>query len=206
MNPVDVAVVLIVVLSALFGLTRGFVHEVLSGASWIGAVALTWLSGASVGRMVHDTISPFAPSMPAWSGEAFGAIVVFVGSLCFFLAVGHGIAARLVGGIPGVFGRLLGVVLGVARGAFLVGYGYLQIGAVVPADAQVLREARTLPLVEQAAGWVRRLNLPSLSGRAAPPAPGFPAPAPGPTPGLTPAPTPGGKPQGMLFQPATSPT
>jgi membrane protein required for colicin V production len=208
MNPIDVLAVLTVVLSALFGLTRGATHEVLSAIAWIAAIVLTWLSGSWAGRLVHDWVAPIAPQMPPVSGEVAGPILVFVAGLCFFLAVGHGIAARLAGGIPGPFSRLLGVVLGVARGAFLLGYGYLQISAVVPADAAVLREARTLPLIEQAAGIVRRLNLPGVAGGpgSAAPAipsqpggqPGFPGtpgqPPPGtPRPSPAPAPAPPGK-------------
>jgi membrane protein required for colicin V production len=195
MNPVDLAVILIVVLSALFGLTRGFVHELLSTVAWVAAIALTWAGGPWAGRMVQGWV---APSLPAAGADAAGPVIVFLVGLAFFLAVGHGIAARLAGGTPGAFSRLLGIVFGVARGALLVGYAYLQVSAVVPPDAPVLREARTLPLIEQAAGMVRRLNLPGLGAAALPnqPTPGFPGtgpnlgPAPGPNPGRAPAPAP----------------
>jgi membrane protein required for colicin V production len=185
MNPVDLAVILIVVLSALFGLTRGFIHEVFSAASWIGAIALTWGSAAWALRMARESLAPLASSMPAASNEIAGPVIVMVASLCLFLAIGHGLAARLSGGVPGAFSRFLGVIFGVARGAFLVGYAYLQIGAAVPAEAQpqALRDARTLPLIEQAAGWVRRLNLPDLRGQPGQPGPGAPAPLPGSPPG-----------------------
>jgi len=195
MNPIDLAVVLIVVLSALFGLTRGLVHEILSTVAWLAAIVLAWASGPWAGRMVRDWV---APSLPAASSDAAGQTAILLVGLAFFLAVGHGMAARLSGGTPGAFGRLLGVVFGVARGAFLVGYAYLQVSAVVPPDAPVLREARTLPLIERAAGIVRRLNLPAPGPAALPgqPTPGFPGtapnlgPAPGPNPGRAPAPAP----------------
>jgi membrane protein required for colicin V production len=207
MNPIDVLAVLTVVLSALFGLTRGAIHEVLSAIAWIAAIVLTWVSGGWAARMVHDWVAPLAPQMPAVSGDVAGPILIFVAGLCFFLAVGHGIAARLAGGIPGAFSRLVGVVLGVARGAFLLGYAYLQITAVVPVDAAMLREARTLPLIEQSAAIVRRLNLPGVAGGPGQPAPAFPSqpgasgqpgfpgtpggqPAPAPRPNPAPAPAP----------------
>ena len=141
--------------------------------------------------MIRDWV---APSLPAAGAEGAGPIIIFLVGLAFFLAVGHGMAARLAGGTPGAFGRLLGVVFGVARGGFLVGYAYLQVSAVVPPDAPMLREARTLPLIEQAAGIVRRLNLPGPGPAALPsqPTPGFPGtapilgPAPGPNPGARP--------------------
>jgi uncharacterized membrane protein required for colicin V production len=175
MNPIDLLAVLTVVLSALFGLTRGAIHEVLSAIAWIAAVGLTWLGGGWAGGIVREWMAPLAPQLPPAGGELSGPILLFVVGLCFFLAVGHGIAARLAGGIPGAFSRLLGIVLGVARGGFLVGYAYLQISAVVPADAAVLREARTLPLIEQAAAIVRRLNLPGVAGGPSQALPAFPS-------------------------------
>ena len=42
MNPADIFVIVIVVLSALVGLMRGFIREVISVVSWIGAGYATY--------------------------------------------------------------------------------------------------------------------------------------------------------------------
>ncbi|TMK28624.1 MAG: CvpA family protein, partial [Alphaproteobacteria bacterium] len=41
MNPLDLGVIAIIVLSAIFAFARGFVREALSIIAWVGAAAIT---------------------------------------------------------------------------------------------------------------------------------------------------------------------
>ena len=42
MNPIDIGVIAIIVLSAIFAFARGFVREALSIVAWVGAAVITF--------------------------------------------------------------------------------------------------------------------------------------------------------------------
>ena len=41
-NPTDLVVIVVILLSAIFAFVRGFVHEVLAVGAWLGAAIALW--------------------------------------------------------------------------------------------------------------------------------------------------------------------
>jgi membrane protein required for colicin V production len=171
MNWVDLAVLGVVVVSALLGMMRGFVREALGLCAWLAA-AYAALRG------FHDA----QPIVRSWVGDpnladplAFGGVFLIV--LIVLSIVAHMIAQVVRGSVLGGLDRSLGAVFGVARGAILVVAAYIVAGMVLPTDRwpPVVLDARVLPAVHDGAVWAAR-QLPEGYRPQVAPAPGQPVP------------------------------
>lgn len=152
-NYLDLAVLGVILLSALFAVMRGFVREVLSVAGWIGAALVALYGFTPLRPHARDLLGP---SLIA--DIALGA-VLFLFALIVFSLVTHAIASRVRGSALSAVDRTLGLVFGIVRGAALVCLAYLLLGWAVPAAEHPpwITGARTLPFVQQGATWLTRL-------------------------------------------------
>ncbi|HEV7372340.1 CvpA family protein [Arenibaculum sp.] len=152
-NPTDIAVLVILLLSALLAFARGFVREVLSVAAWVGAAL------AAVWAFPH--VEPIARQyigmeLAANAAAAIGVfLVVLVVLSVLFGRVSRGVRTSSLNAVD----RSLGFLFGIARGALLVCLAYLLIAWVYPADEHPawLRDARTRPVIQAGADQLRRL-------------------------------------------------
>ena len=162
MNYVDLAVIGIVLLSALFAVLRGFVREVLSVAGWIGA-ALVALYG-------FTPLRPHARELlgPTLIADIALGTVLFLFALIVFSLITHAIAGRVRGSALSAVDRSLGLVFGIVRGGVLVCLAYLLLVWAVPAGDHpvMVREARALPLVQRGAEWLTTLVPKDFRNRA----------------------------------------
>jgi membrane protein required for colicin V production len=163
MNWLDLAVIGIVILSAIFAFARGFVREALSIVAWIGAGAITlygfsWVY-ARVDPMVHNALL----------SQLIAGFGLFVISLVV-LTILTGIVARAVRatGLSPI-DRTLGFVFGLARGAFLVCLAYLLLDVSVQAsDRPVwIKEAKSGPYLHEGADVLRGFLPESLKIKSA---------------------------------------
>jgi membrane protein required for colicin V production len=111
---VDYLIIAIIALSAVIGLARGLVREVISLAVWIAALAAAWLFYEPVAAQLTPWIS--TPSVRI--GAA--VLILVIGVLIVGAILGY-LLATLIDrtGLTGT-DRLLGVIFGAARGAVLV--------------------------------------------------------------------------------------
>lgn len=155
-NTADIAVLVVVLLSGLWGLMRGFVHEVLGIAAWIGAIAAT--------LFLAPFAQPYARQLIGldWAADVATYIVIFLLVLVLLSILTGSISSRVKASSLGMLDRTLGFIFGLVRGAILVCLAYLALTwAVRPADQPAwVAEARTLPLVQRGAGMLSSL-LPS---------------------------------------------
>lgn len=138
----DLIVIGIVVLSGLFALARGLVKELLSIASWGGAVLVTLFGFLPARAFARDVIT-----WPLAADVAAGA-ALFLGSLFIFSFISHFIAKAIHGSAVGALNRTLGFVFGLARGLLIVVVLYLAAGWAIGRNDQPewFRNARTVPL------------------------------------------------------------
>ncbi len=157
MNPADIFVIVIVVLSALVGLMRGFIREVLSVASWVAAGFVTYKTFEWSRIVARDLLSslPVGPTI----ADIAGPTVVFIVTLIACSVVSHFIASMVTGGILGAVDRSLGFVFGVGRGLLLVGLAFLAFNWFVPAQQRPpwIDTARSLPLVNAIAEYLQQI-------------------------------------------------
>ena len=150
MNPLDLGVIAVLGLSAIFAFARGLMREALSIVAWVGAAYITfYIYGrveTAVEPMVHN------PLLSGLIGIAGTFIVCLI-----ILTVITGIAARAVRstGLSPI-DRTLGFVFGLLRGAFILSLAYLMLDMVQPNDRpQWLRDAKSAPYLEQGANLIR---------------------------------------------------
>ena len=148
MNPLDIGVIAVVVLSAVFAFARGFVREALSIVAWVGAAIVTrygfdWVY-ARVNPLIHNVL---LSQLAAGFGLFLVALVA--------LTIVTGIIARMVHAAGlGPIDRTLGFLFGLARGAAVVCLAYLLLDLSVPQASdrpEWIREAKSGPYLHEGA-------------------------------------------------------
>ena len=148
-NQFDWIVLGVVIISALFGLSRGFAREVTSFLGWVGAFLLANVLALPVSETMSDIINDRSIRyVTAWGG-------VFVAVLFFFGSVGRWLSNQLRQ--PGLnFGnRLLGACFGAARGVIIAAALTLLFKGVIPdSEATLLKESVVIDDLEIVAEWL----------------------------------------------------
>ncbi|HVB15224.1 MAG TPA: CvpA family protein [Stellaceae bacterium] len=152
MNWLDLGVIGIVVLSAVFAFARGFVREALSIVAWVGAAAITlyaftW-TDAQVEPHVHDRLL----------SQLITGFGLFIASIVV-LTIITGFIARMVhaSGLSPI-DRTLGFIFGVARGLFVVCLAYLLLDLSLPQanDRPAwIRDAKSGPYLHEGADMLK---------------------------------------------------
>ena len=147
MNWVDIILLGVIALSAILAFFHGLVREALGVAGWIGAAVVALLAR----KQVQPVLDPYFT--PPWLAEAIGAGVVFLVALIAFKLMINAVADRVQDSALGGIDRVLGLVFGAARGAFLLVVAYIVAGLLLPGDRwpEPVLEARSLPLLSQGA-------------------------------------------------------
>lgn len=147
-NGFDWIVVVIVSISALLSLWRGFVREALSLAGWVVAFIVANLAAVHLAEAMGDLIANRTGRyIVAWS-------VLFVATL-----VASGFAAKLISGVMkasglGVLDRLLGMAFGALRGALIVMALVFVVREVVPRSEQGwLDDSQLMPHIDVLLTW-----------------------------------------------------
>jgi membrane protein required for colicin V production len=148
MNLVDLVVLGIVAISAILGLSRGFVREMLGLGSWLLAAYGAFRFGPEFVPMADRAIgNPDISGIVAYAGTFLVLVIVF--SLLANL-VGRLVRVSVLGGLD----RTLGLAFGIVRGVAVMVVAYILGGAVLPHPwpPQVV-QARTVPLLREGAVW-----------------------------------------------------
>ena len=151
MNGLDLAVLGVIALSAIFAFVRGLVREALSIVAWAGA-GLTTLYGFNhvYGLVIHFVATPLLADLIAAAG-------LFVISL-IVLTILTGYIARFVqSSALSPIDRTLGLIFGLVRGAFLVSLAYLLLDISLPQNDRPgwIRQAKSEPFLAQGAELLR---------------------------------------------------
>lgn len=149
----DGIVLVVLLLSGLLAFARGLVHEVLSVGAWVGAVVAVVFGLPLVRPAARALITE-----PLLADVAGGA-VLFILTLIVLSLVTRAVARGVKGSQLNAVDRSLGFLFGLARGALIVCLAYIAVGwLLAPADQPVwLRGAKSLPLIEAGAGWLKGL-------------------------------------------------
>jgi membrane protein required for colicin V production len=152
-NPTDIAVIVILLLSALLAFARGLVREVLSVGAWVGAAFATLYLFPHVLPMVQQIV---AKELIA---KAVAGLGIFLVALILLSIISHQLSKGVRGSALSAVDRSLGFVFGIARGAVIVCLAYLSVAWVFPPTDQPrwLRDARTMPVIQSGADMLRNL-------------------------------------------------
>ncbi|MFD2207836.1 CvpA family protein [Kiloniella antarctica] len=143
----DVVVIGIIVVSGLFALFRGFVHEVLSVASWIGAGFITLWGFHPLLPYVQRFINiPFV-------AELVTGFTLFVVTLGLLMVLIRSICKHVRESTFGPLDRSLGFLFGLLRGSIIVCIAWIALFVFLmpqeegwPVDVE---RAKTRPAIQQ---------------------------------------------------------
>jgi len=138
----DGIVIVIIVISAILAMVRGFVREVLSVASWVIAAVAAFLF-----------YEPFVPAVKPYIASDTVAIIAAAAAI-FFVAlivasyVTMKISDLVIDSRLGSFDRMLGFAFGAVRGLLLLVIAVLFFGWLVPSPPAWVSAARTKPMLD----------------------------------------------------------
>jgi membrane protein required for colicin V production len=138
----DVIVIVVVLISAMLAMVRGFVREVLSIASWIAAAGVAYL----LYKSVVPVVKPYIASTTVQSVVAAGA--VFIVGLIIATYITTKVANFVVDSRVGAVDRAFGFLFGAARGILLLVVALLFFNWLVPTQPAWVAKAQTGPVLE----------------------------------------------------------
>ncbi|TSD88890.1 CvpA family protein [Mycobacterium sp. KBS0706] len=149
----DIAILIILAISAFLALARGFVAEVLSIAGWLGAALVTLWTFNDARPYLRQYIEM------QLLADILTGVGIFVVALVIFSTISHLIARVVKGSALSAVDRSLGFAFGVVRGAVLVCLAYLLLTWVFPETRRPpwLENARMLPWVQAGAEYLKTL-------------------------------------------------
>ena len=163
MNGFDLAVLGVIALSAIFAFARGLVREALSIVAWVGAALITLYGFNHIyGLVIRFVTTPLLADLVAGAG-------LFVISL-IVLTILTGYLARFVqSSALSPVDRTLGLIFGLARGAFLVSLAYLVLDISLPQNDRPgwIKQAKSEPFLAQGAELLRSVLPESMQLKSA---------------------------------------
>ena len=154
-NQVDIVILIITLLSSIFGLWRGLIKEVLS--------LLTWIAALLVSRVYSEPLAGLMTGMIENDGiryvSAFAILFVIVMMLGTFL---NFLMSKLLNftGLK-LADRLLGAVFGVARGVIIV-LLILFVTSVFLSETELWQKSQLIPygmdLIEKSQVFIGDIN------------------------------------------------
>jgi membrane protein required for colicin V production len=149
----DIAVVVVLAVSTILAVARGFVRETLSILAWAAAAVATLYFGPYLAAYLGARIStPLLGPVLAYAG-------IFLVVLIPLSFVSYRLSERVRKSPVGTLDRSLGVPFGIVRGLALIGIAYLAISLVIPVRAQPdwLTQARFLPVIQRSSDVILSL-------------------------------------------------
>lgn len=151
MVAIDYIIIAVVLVSAVTGLIQGFLREVCALITWVLAVWLAW----KFGPMLEPHLGGALRQAPygLWAGRGIVFIAVLVIGGIIGAIVNHYVRLSIFSGLD----RLLGFVLGLLRGAVIVGIAMV-LAQQVKLDGEAWwRKSRLLPPMQPVADMLRAL-------------------------------------------------
>ena len=129
MTVVDVIIVFVILLSALFSLMRGFVKEAISLTTWIMAIWISTTFASRLAAILPDNIESEAVRLSVGFGLLF-VVTLMLGALVNAL-VAHFVKKTGLSGAD----RIFGVVFGFLRGLLII-VVFVVVGSMTPLPEQ----------------------------------------------------------------------
>jgi membrane protein required for colicin V production len=155
----DIAILGVILLSALISLVRGFVKESISLATWLAAgfIALTYY------LVLADMLSSYIESPTISQAAAFA--ILFISTLIIGAIINY-MVSQLVNktGLSGT-DKMLGIIFGAARGVLIVSMVVLFAGLTPMPQEAWWQESMLVEQFMKVALWIRDLLPENIAGR-----------------------------------------
>ena len=154
---IDIAVVVIILVSAGVSFFRGFVREVLTIFGFFGGALAAYLFGDKVAPVVRGWFAPegklfdMIPYDMAAQIIAYAGIFVLVFLTLQLISYFTSASIKAIG--LGPVDRALGVVFGIARALIFLGAIYLVLGSMMPDE--IREKSKTTVYIEAVSDWLK---------------------------------------------------
>ena len=149
MTGADVFILLVLMISIVIGLMRGFIRESVSLVFWIAGIWAAWTLGPLVEPHLGGLLA--GPQVRPWIGR----LVVLVGVLILGALVGMLLSFLMRSVGLGLVDRALGVLFGLVRGMVLVGLLVI-CGELLHLNREPWwGQAKLIPYGETLGDWLR---------------------------------------------------
>ena len=158
----DAATLVIIFVSALMALARGFMRELATLGAFIAGIAAAYYARVHL----HEPIQSYLPAnAPSWSGDLILVVTAFL--VAYVLVVWFGSRlSRNINGLEGLgfLDRVSGLVFGVARGVIAMVFFVLLLQMALPSERipSWIGEARLYPSLASAARAINS-NVPRIA-------------------------------------------
>ena len=154
MNTIDIVVGVVLLVSGVFALVRGFVHEILAIGGWIlAAVAALW----AVFRVprVHEIAHRFIDK--DWLADVAAGAAIFLVVLIVASFFTHWVARHVQRSALGSADRALGFAFGLVRGLVFCSLAYMVFIWLEPQPPDWFTQAKSLPIIVRCAQIIQSL-------------------------------------------------
>jgi membrane protein required for colicin V production len=138
----DVIVIVVVLISAVLAMVRGFVREVLSVASWVAAAAAAYFFY----KPVIPLLEPYIASKTVQTIVAAGSIFFIALIVASYITMK--ISDFVIDSRIGAVDRAFGFIFGAVRGILLLVIALLFFNWLVPSPPAWVSEARSKPMLD----------------------------------------------------------
>ena len=170
-NPVDILVALVMLISALLAFSRGAVREILGVSAWVGAALVAVFAFPHARPYPRQWVADNWPDLDLGEtlADAGTALVLFILALIVFTIVNQIISGYVQRSRMGALDRSIGFIFGLLRGAVLICLAYMLFVWVVkePEDRPPwVEEAKTMPYIQMGAQIIREIAPEELRNQA----------------------------------------
>jgi membrane protein required for colicin V production len=149
----DIFLIVVMLVSGLLAMVRGFMREILSIAAWAAAAAVT--------IYFYARLLPFAKQYFNNDYVAAGATIggLFLGTLIIVSILTVRISDKILDSRIGALDRTLGFLFGLARGLMIVVVAFIFFDWLVPQKSQpeAVRSARSRVVLQSTGEWLKSL-------------------------------------------------
>jgi membrane protein required for colicin V production len=151
LNYFDIAIVVVILITALIGFMRGFVWLVIFIATWAAAIFLAF----KYKGMLAEALPVQLSSEVAQTGLSI--LLIFLGILIVGAIINY-LFCKAVSAIGlGTFDRILGAGLGIALGALAITLLTMLLALTELPDQDLWKNSRFVPKFQEAAAWIKTL-------------------------------------------------
>jgi membrane protein required for colicin V production len=148
MTPIDYLIIVLMLLSAVVGVARGFLREIIALVTWIMALLVAWHFAGRLEPYLGGLLA--SPRVRPWAARTLLAIAVLLLGAGIGALVTHFVRLSLFNSTD----RFLGLLFGVVRGFVIFGVLVLVCQTLRLDEERWWRSSRLLPYGERAANLV----------------------------------------------------
>jgi membrane protein required for colicin V production len=149
MNAADYLIIIVLSITTVLGMIRGFMREAIALLAWLGGVWLAWRYADLLGPYLGGLLS--GEPQRTWVGRG-----LILGGVMLFSWIVGGVLSYFVpqSGLSLMLDRVLGAVFGALRGATLIALVVMLAHVVQLDQVKWWKSSALLPYAETVSHWI----------------------------------------------------